>query len=165
MGGTPMRGAMVALILALSVYGVIIAVFSDLPVDLKTKPTEPKPVFAENVGDLKIEIFDVKLTEDEDDGKIIVNIPVTLTNKSDHAFVFSVPHFDYNETNYVFTMFALDEGDVGGKIKRGDTKRDTITVKLDTRDKTEVKTIQPTFSIYDMKTEKRTEFKPDITVQ
>jgi hypothetical protein len=124
-----------------------------------------EPIFTEEVNGLTIEVFDVTLTEDEDTGKVIVNIPVTLTNESDHAFLFSVPHFDYNETEYVFTLTALDEGDVGGKIARGETKSDTITVELDTRDKTEVKTIQPTFSIYDMKTEKTTEFKPNIDVQ
>lgn len=129
------------------------------------KQRTPEPVFTEEVNGLTIEVFDVTLTEDEDDGKIIVNIPVTLTNNADHAFTFSVPHFNYNENEYVFTLTALDEGDVGGKIERGDTKSDTITVKLNTRDKTEVKTVQPTFHIYDMKTEKTTEFKPDIAVQ
>lgn len=129
------------------------------------KQRTPEPIFTEEVNGLTIEVSDATLTKDEDDGKIIVNIPVTLTNESDHAFVFSVPHFNYNKTKYVFTLTSLDDGDVGGKIERGDTKSDTITVKLDTRDKTEVKTIQPTFSIYDMKTEKTTEFKPDITVK
>jgi hypothetical protein len=122
-------------------------------------------IFTEEVNGLTIEVFDVTLTEDEDTGKVIVNIPVTLTNNADHAFLFSVPHFDYNETEYVFTLTSLDEGGVDGKIARGKTKSDTITVELNTRDKTEVKTIQPTFSIYDMKTEKTTEFKPDITVK
>jgi hypothetical protein len=129
------------------------------------KQRTPKPIFTEEVNGLTIEVSDVTVTEDEDDGKVIVNIPVTLTNESDHAFVFSVPHFNYNETEYVFTLTSLDEGGVGGKIERGDTKSDTITVKLGTRDKNEVKTIQPTFHIYDMKTEKTTEFKPDIIVQ
>lgn len=124
-----------------------------------------EPIFSKEVNGLTIAVSDVTLTEDEDDGKIIVNIPVTLTNKADHAFTFSVPHFNYNETKHVFTLTALDDGDVGGKIERGDTKSDTITVKLDTRDKNEVKTVQPTFSIYDMKTEKTTEFKPDISVK
>jgi hypothetical protein len=124
-----------------------------------------EPIFTEEVNGLTIEVFNATLTEDEDTGKVIVNIPVTLTNDSDHAFVFSVPHFDYNETEYVFTLTALDESGVGGKIEHGDTKSDTITVELNTRDKNEVKTVQPTFSIYDMKTEKTTEFKPDITVQ
>jgi hypothetical protein len=129
------------------------------------KQRTPEPVFTEEVNGLTVEISDVTLTEDEDDGKIIVNIPVTLTNNANHAFVFSVPHFNYNETKYVFTLFALDDGDVGGKIERDDTKSDTITVKLNTRDKNEIKTVQPTFSIYDMKTEKTTEFKPNIDVQ
>jgi hypothetical protein len=129
------------------------------------KQRTPEPIFSKEVNGLTIEVSDATLTEDEDDSKIIVNIPVTLTNNTDHAFVFSVPHFNFNETEYVFTLTALDDGDVGGKIERGDTKSDTITVKLDTRDKSEVKTIQPTFSIYDMKTEKTTEFKTDITVR
>jgi hypothetical protein len=124
-----------------------------------------EPIFTEEVNGLTIEVFDATLTEDEDTGKVIVNIPVTLTNNADHAFVFSVPHFDYNETEYVFALTSLDEGSVGGKIERGDTKSDTITVELNTRDKTEVKTVQPTFHIYDMKTEKTTEFKPNIAVQ
>jgi len=129
------------------------------------KQRTPEPVFAEEVNGLTVEISDVTLTEDEDDGKIIVNIPVTLTNNANHAFTFSVPHFNYNETEYVFTLTALDDGDVGGKIEHGDTKSDTITVKLNTRDKNEIKTVQPTFSIYDMKTEKTTEFKPNIVVK
>jgi hypothetical protein len=129
------------------------------------KQRAPEPVFTEEVNGLTIEVSDVTLTEDEDDGKVIVNVPVTLTNNADHAFVFSVPHFNYNETEYVFTLTSLDDGDVGGKIERDDTKSGTITVKLDARDKNEIKTVQPTFSIYDMKTEKTTEFKPNIAVQ
>jgi hypothetical protein len=129
------------------------------------KQRAPEPVFTEEVNGLTIEVSDVTLTEDEDAGKVIVNVPVTLTNNADHAFVFSVPHFNYNETEYVFTLTSLDDGDVGGKIERDDTKSGTITVKLDARDKNEIKTVQPTFSIYDMKTEKTTEFKPNIAVQ
>lgn len=129
------------------------------------KQSTNKPIYTENVNGLQVEVFNVKLTTDEDDGKVIVNIPVTLTNKSDHAFVFSVPHFYYNKTSYVLTLFALDEGDVGGKIKRDETKSGTITVKLKTRDKSKIKTIQPTISIYDMKNEKTTEFEPNISVK
>jgi hypothetical protein len=129
------------------------------------KQRTPEPVFTEEVNGLTIEVSDATLTENEDDGKVIVNIPVTLTNNADHAFVFSVPHFNFNESEYVFTLTALDEGDVGGKIAHGETKSDTITVKLNTRNKNEVKTVQPTFSIYDMKTEKTTELKPNISVQ
>jgi hypothetical protein len=145
-------------------YGLLVILIF-LSAYIIEKKSTPESSFTEEVNGLTIEVFDVTLTEDEDDGKIIVNIPVTLTNNADHAFVFSVPHFNFNETEYVFTLTALDDGDVGGKIERGDTKSDTITVKLDTRDKNEVKTVQPTFSIYDMKTEKTTELKPDISVQ
>lgn len=145
-------------------YGLLVILIF-LSAYIIEKKSTPEPIFTEEVNGLTIEVSEVTLTEDEDTGKIIVNIPVTLTNNADHAFLFSVPHFDYNETEYVFTLTALDEGDVGGKIARGETKSDTITVELDTRDEAEVKTIQPTFSIYDMKTEKTTEFKPNITVQ
>jgi hypothetical protein len=147
------------------IYGSFAFVILLLTTLFAMKQRTPEPIFTEEVNGLTIEVSGVTVTEDEDDSKVIVNIPVTLTNESDHAFVFSVPHFNYNETEHVFTLTSLDDGDVGGKIERGDTKSGTITVELNTRDKTEVKTVQPTFHIYDMKTEKTTEFKPDITVQ
>jgi hypothetical protein len=124
-------------------------------------PKEPEPIFVEEVNGLTIKVFDVRLTEDEDDGKIIVKIPVKLTNDSDHAFIFSIPGLTSNETESV----ALDEGEVGGKIKRGETKKDYVTIKLDTRDKSEVKSVHPTFLVYDLKTEEATEIKPDISLE
>jgi hypothetical protein len=126
---------------------------------------EPEPIFVEEVNGLTIKVFNSRLTEDEDDGKIIVKIPIKLTNDSDHAFVFSIPNFTYNETESVSALFALNEGEVDGKIKRGETKKDYVTIKLDTRDKSEVKSVHPTFLVYDLKTEEATEIKPDISLE
>ena len=122
-------------------------------------------VYDDNYNGLLLEVGEVWLEEDEDTGKIVANIPVYLTNNSDHAFRFSVPHFSYNETKYVSTIFHLDNGNLAGKIKRDYAKEGVIRVTLDTRDLESVKTLHPTFRMSDLKTEKEEDVTPTIHVK
>lgn len=122
-------------------------------------------VYDDNYNGLLLEVGEAWLEEDEDTGKIVANIPVYLTNNSDHAFHFSAPHFSYNENKDVFTIFNLDNGDLAGKIKRDSAKEGVIRVTLDTRDLESVKTLHPTFNMSDMKTEKEKDVTPTIHVK
>lgn len=151
-------GVIVALVVG--VLAVLIIGWAVIP-----SAKQAEIVYETEYNDLHVEIGEIGLTEHEDTGKVIANIPVTLTNDSDHAFIFQMPHFFYNGDEKVSAIFDVDDADkVAGKIKRGTTKEGTLQVTLKTRDIDSVKTIDPTFSISDMKTEEETDLTPQIEV-
>ncbi|MED3911205.1 hypothetical protein P4597_18910 [Peribacillus simplex] len=120
-------------------------------------------VYDNNFNGLLLEVGKAWLEEDEDSGKIVANIPIYLTNNSDHAFLFFAPHFSYNENKDVSTIFYLDNGGLTGKIKRDTAKEGVIRVTLDTRDLESVKTLHPTFKMSDMKMDKDKDKDKDVT--
>lgn len=130
----------------------------------KSKPKEkPVIIYEHTYGDLTIKVLDWTLDTDADTGKVIVNIPIELTNRADHAYTFYMPHFSYNGTESVFTVFnADDDEDVAGKISRLDYKDGTISITLETREPADIETLNPTFNIYDMKSEKEINLTPEL---
>ncbi|MDH5159802.1 hypothetical protein [Heyndrickxia oleronia] len=151
------------MIIAIAGFGIV-SIFTDL-IGTTADTSSKAYVYEKNLSELNISIEQPYLETDADTGKVIVHIPIELTNESDHAFTFSIPHFYYNETESVFTLFDLQSGNLKGKITRSDSKNGEVVVKLKTRDKSEVKTINPIISIYDMKSEETTELKPVIKLQ
>jgi hypothetical protein len=125
---------------------------------------ESRLVESYNYNDFNVDIFEPTLTTNADTAKVIVSIPITVTNNSDHGFLFQIPHFFYNENESVFGLFNSNIEGIDVKISRGDKQSGTYTITLDTRDLTEVKTLHPIISIEDMKTEEEQDFKPILNV-
>jgi hypothetical protein len=123
---------------------------------------ERNVIYDHTYEDLTLNVLEWNLTTDPDTGKVIVKMPVEITNKSDHAFTFNMPHFSYNDSEYVFTLFNVEDDGIEGKISRSQSAEGTITITLETREPSDVKTLNPTFSIYDMKSEKEIELTPEL---
>lgn len=130
--------------------------------DVATEADVKEAVYTHEYNGLTIEVYEPKVTADADTGKAIARFPVKLTNESDHAFTFRVPHFSYNGNEYVFGILNAEYDDIAGKIARGETKDGWYSITLDTRELSEVKTLNPTLSITDMKSEKEINLTPEL---
>lgn len=150
---------------ALALIGIFFVFINYFDPIVADTVSEVPPIYEHNYNELQIEVFAPEFRTHEDTGKIIVHMPVRLTNDSDHAFIFNTSHFYYNGSEFVSTIFDVEDDEVSGKIKRGEIKDGTIIATLETRELSEVKTINPTFSIKDMKTEKDIDLRPVIDVQ
>lgn len=157
-------GGIVAFLLLLAI-GILTALPGKQAEEVasKTKPKEkPAVIYEHTYGDLTIKVLEWTLDTDADTGKVIVNIPIEMTNRADHAYTFFMPHFSYNGTESVFTVFNAEDEDVTGKISRLDYKDGTISITLETREPADVETLNPTFNIYDMKSEKEINLTPEL---
>jgi hypothetical protein len=123
---------------------------------------EHKVVYTNTYENLTLKVFEWKTTADPDTGQVIIKMPVEIKNKSDHAFIIRMPHFSYNGDESVFTLFNVKDEGINGKISRLESKEGTISITLETREPSDVKTLNPTLTIYDMKSEKEIELHPEL---
>jgi hypothetical protein len=148
-------------------YILILIIISIFDSNANSQP----PVFQKNENGLIISVDEEPyLTKDKDTKKIIINIPVSISNTSDHGFnVDSITMFYNNEeyvtaSGFLFIDDNVDEANLDIKYSSNDKKEGIIKVHLDTRDEMEVKSVQPIFSITDMSTDKEKEIKPDLKI-
>ncbi|MGN1402089.1 MAG: hypothetical protein ACI4XL_11370 [Bacillus sp. (in: firmicutes)] len=97
---------------------------------------------------LRIQIEDIYLSEDIDNEKVTVNIPIRLMNKSEKGYVFHSIAISCNGKQSS-DQDAIMDGNIAGKLSGYHKKEDVVSMVLDVGDVSEIRTITYAFAIYD----------------
>jgi hypothetical protein len=136
---------------------LVLIIFSINKFDSKVEAH--KPVFQKDYNGLIVSVDEKPyLTKDKDTKKIIINIPITISNTSDHGFLISPMSAFYNDNKYVGSGFLnddVDEDSLDTKISTGDEKSGVVKILLDTREEKSIKSVNPLVTIEDLSTDKK----------
>jgi hypothetical protein len=152
------------------IFGGILLFIMVIVFTVSKNQLNEKPVFKENFNGFKLSLYKPTMTRDDDTKKIIINLPVKIHNTSDHGFVFSDLDLFYNDNKLlssgglIKTGYIVDTDLVIRKYSMNDDKIGTLKIHFNTRDKSEIFSINPVFVIKDMSTDEKMKIQSLIKI-